>query len=265
MQYQRTQRGFSLTELMIAMALSATVLAGVYGIFAQQRRVATRQDQVLEARHIARLTMDSLVEELRGAGFDPGGLAGAGIVAANATQIRFTRDLNCNGTLASSNTAAPAKGVPDIPPGLATSDEDIGYTLTTVQVRPLIREVRRRVYADGGATPVLIQPVASNILNLQFCYFLTTLPAGDCTTDSDDLTPSDLPNIRAVQVTVTARATAANPDYNDPDPNQNPFFRHYHKATLTSMVRLRNLGIALSDAPGLPSQPIDFDQTCALP
>lgn len=264
MQRYDAQHGFSLTELMIALVLSGTVMAAVYGAFIQQRRVATSQDQLVEARQIARLTMDSLVEELRDAGFDPGGLAGAGIRDARPTRLRFTRDLNCNGTLASSDIVTPEKGVPDVPPGRATSDEDLAYTLTIVQLRPPIKEIRRHVYADGGANPVLTQPLASNILDLSFCYFLDTVPppAGQCISAPAD---TQLPNIRAVQITLTARATSPDTSYTDPDPNQSPTFVHYRKATLTSLVRLRNLGMNLGGGPGVAAEKVDFDQPCALP
>lgn len=261
---QRTQHGFSLTELLIAMALSGTVLAGIYGTFVQQRRVATSQDQWTEARQIARLTMDALVEELRDAGYDPGGLAGASLLEAGAKRLRFTRDLNCNGTLASSNVANPAKGAPDIPPGRVTSDEDIGYTLTLLQLHPPVKEIRRHVYADGGANPVLTQPLASNILDLEFCYFLDTVPppAGQCIANP---APEALPNIRAVQVTLTARATAPDLAYTDPNPNHSATFVHYRKSTLTSLVRFRNLGMNLGGGPGVLAEKVDFDQPCALP
>jgi hypothetical protein len=219
----------------------------MYGAFVQQQRVSTQQEQVTEARQNARLSMDAMLEEIREAGFDPGGFAGAGITEADATHMRFTRDLNCNGSLASST---PQRDVTD------NTSEDIAYVLnTTTQV------LGRRGYLDGqlrGGT----QPVASNIIGLNFCYILSTNLSGPCTS-SPRL--SDLADIRAVQITLTARATAPDSQYTDPDPNSNARYRHYRKATLTSLVHLRNLGINRGQGPNTPPKTVDFAETCALP
>jgi hypothetical protein len=219
----------------------------MYGAFVQQQRVSTQQAQVTEAWQNARLSMDAMIEEIREAGFDPGGFAGAGIIEADATHIRFTRDLNCNGNLASST---PTRNVID------NTAEDIAYVLnTTTQV------LGRRGYLDGQLSGRAL-PVASNIIDLNFCYILSTNPNGPCT--SHPLV-SDRPNIRAVQITLTARATASDSQYTDSDPNNNAQYRHYRKATLTSLVRLRNLGVNRGQGPNKPPKIVDFEETCALP
>jgi type IV pilus assembly protein PilW len=242
-----TQRGVSLVELLTALAIGSVVIAGMYEAFVQQQRVATQQAQVTEARQNARLSMEGMIEEIREAGFDPGGLAGAGMKEADATHIRFTRDLNCNGSLARST---PNRNVTD------TTSEDIAYVLnTTTQV------LGRRGYLDeqlSGGT----QPVASNIIGLNFCYILSTNLSGSCTSNPP---LSDLPNIRAVQITLTARATAPDAKYLDPDPHTSAQYRHYRKATLTSLVRLRNLGINRGQGPNNTPRIVDFEETCALP
>ena len=196
-----TQRGVSLVELLTALVIGSVVIASMYEAFVQQQRVATHQEQVTEARQNVRLSIDGMIEEIREAGFDPGSFAGAGIKEADATHIRFTRDLNCNGSLASSTST---RNVTD------TTSEDIAYVLnTTTQV------LGRRGYLDdqlSGGT----QPVASNIIGLNFCYILSTNLSGSCMSNPP---LSDLPNVRAVQITLTARATAPDTKYIDPDPN----------------------------------------------
>ena len=69
-------------------------------------------------------SMDAMIAEIREAGFDPGGFSGAGILEADATHIRFTRDLHRNGSLASST---PTQNVMD------TTSEDIAYGQNTGQ------------------------------------------------------------------------------------------------------------------------------------
>ena len=242
-----TQRGVSLVELLTALVIGSVVITSMYEAFVQQQRVATQQAQVTEARQNARLSIDGMIEEIREAGFDPGGFAGAGIKEADPTHIRFTRDLNCNGSLASSTST---RNVTD------TTSEDIAYVLnTTTQV------LGRRGYRDNqlsGGT----QPVASNIIGLHFCYILSTNLSGSCTSNPP---LSDLPNVRAVQLTLTARATAPDSKYIDPDPNNSAQYRHYRKATLTSRVRLRNLGINRGQGPNKAPKIVDFEETCALP
>jgi type IV pilus assembly protein PilW len=243
-----SQRGFTLTELMVALAISAVVVTGMYRTFVQQQRVSMQQEQLTEARQNARLSMDALIEEIRDAGFDPGGLAGAGIVQANSTSLRFTRDLNCNGTLGS--TQQPyAKGAND--QGLG---EDIAYSFNSPR-----QAIRRQVFEDGApAGPPA--PLASNIIDLNFCYVLKddlqSDPPKPCTPN-----PATLIDIRAIQVTLTARATAPDPNYTDADSNSNALFKKYRKAPLTAFVRLRNLGVDRGNPPKI----VDFDEICALP
>lgn len=235
MQYLHTQRGFTLTELMIALAVSSIMIIGMYEALVQQQRGATQQAHRTETWQNTRLTLDIMIQDIRAAGFDPGGLAGAGIEEADDVHIRFTRDLNCNGTLASSNTSTPAKGVPDPPPGRTTSDEDITYRFD-----PTSHELGRLIHADGTPTGGL-QPVASNILDLKFCYFMVAKPAGPCETH-----PINLNDIRAVQITLTSQVATTDPSYAD------------IKATLTSLVRIRNLGVDRGN------KRLDFDDPCPL-
>jgi prepilin-type N-terminal cleavage/methylation domain-containing protein len=242
-----TQRGVALVELLTALVIGAVVIASMYEAFVQQQRVATQQEQLTEARQNARLSIESMIEEIREAGFDPGGFAGAGITEADATHIRFTRDLNCNGSLASSTST---RNVTD------TTSEDIAYVLnTTTQI------LGRRGYLDNqlsGGT----QPVASNIIDLSFCYILSTNLSGSCMPNPP---LSDLPNVRAVQITLTVRATAPDSKYIDPGPHTSAQYRHYRKATLTSLVRLRNIGMNRGQGPNNAPKIVDFEETCALP
>jgi type IV pilus assembly protein PilW len=262
-----TQRGFSLTELMLALGLSLVVVAGMYTTFVQQQQISTQQEQVTEVWQNARLAMDSMIEEIRDAGFDPGGFTRsnpdpltrkAEIVEATGTLIHFRRDLNCNGTLA--DTVTPGKGVPD------TSDEDIAYARRPYACPPdcpppsQLFHISRQVYKNGLATGGY-QPVADNILELNFCYFLQgdleSDPPKDCTSN-----PLTLPGIRAVQITVTAKATAPDSHYTDQDPNNNKLYKnytHYRKATITSLVRLRNLGVDRGN------KTFDLDPQCNVP
>jgi hypothetical protein len=160
---------------------------------------------------------------------------------ADATHIRFTRDLNCNGNLASST---PKRNVTD------NTSEDIAYQV-----------LGRRGYLDDQLSGGM-QPGARNSIRLNFCHILSTNLSGPCTSNPR---LSDLPSIRAVQIALTARATAPDSKDTDPDPNNSAQYRHYRKATLTSLVRLRNLGINRGQGPNNVPKIVDFEETCALP
>jgi type IV pilus assembly protein PilW len=256
--YFRTQRGFTLTEFMIAVGISSIMVGGMYQTFVQQQRLSTQQEQVTEARQNARLSMEAMTEEIREAGFDPGGLTllnedpPAGIKEADATHIRFTRDLNCNGWLGRSTPTV----IQSVPPVSVTDSrsEDVAYRLNTTT-----HEISRTGYIDGAGPS---QPVASNIIELKFCYVLSTSASGPCTSIPLE---SDLPNITAVQVTLTATASAADATYRDTNRNYSAQYQHYRKATLTSVIRLRNLGINRGQGPQDPPMAVDFREACVLP
>lgn len=244
----RVQHGFTLTELMIALALSSVVAVSMYSTFVQQQRTATQQEQITEARQTVRLTIDAMLTELRTAGFDPDGSAKARIMAADSTSIRFTRDMNCNGTIAQTAAALPAQGVRD------SNDEDVAYRFMFDPNDPAKQELQRAVY-ENGVLAGGFQPVASNMLNIDFCYFvLPNLTA--CVPN-----PAVMGDIRAVQIIMTGRAAAADPQYTDRDPQSNPAFKHHHKATLTSLVQFRNLG-ANRGGPNAPQ--VHFNDPCPL-
>ena len=63
------QRGLTLIELMVALAIAFIVIGAVYQAFTSQQRTYTIQDQVAEAQQNARVAMNILMRDLRMAGF----------------------------------------------------------------------------------------------------------------------------------------------------------------------------------------------------
>jgi len=63
------QRGLTLVELMVALAIAFIVIGAVYQAFTSQQRTYTIQDQVAEAQQNARVAMNILMRDLRMAGF----------------------------------------------------------------------------------------------------------------------------------------------------------------------------------------------------
>ena len=206
----QTQRGFTLIELLIALAVGALLMGGIYGILVQQRNVYAMHRQMLEMRQNVRLGLDVMTNDIRMAGFDPTGNADAGIVTAEADLMRFTLDRNGSGTIGDA------------------AFEDVAYRARAGSLR--IQSVREQ--ASG------FQPVVDTIQRLRFCYVLPSNdPQAPCL---PEVTGEQLNNIRAVRLTLTAKASRRDPQYQEND--------GYRTLERVAVVQLRN--VALADEPG---------------
>lgn len=65
----RQSKGFTIVELMVTMAISAILIASIYGIFASQNRICGEEEQTIEMQQNARIAMKLLERDLRMAGF----------------------------------------------------------------------------------------------------------------------------------------------------------------------------------------------------
>jgi type IV pilus assembly protein PilW len=170
---QNKARGFSLVELLIAIAISGIVLGAVSTLFIMQNKSYSVQEQVTEMQQNARAAMDIMTREIRMAGYDPSSSANASIVTATSGSINFTQDLDGDGSTTGTN-------------------ENITYSLYTSSG---IQKIGRDT---GGGN----QPVAENIQALTFAYY-----------DSDGNTTAVPADIRQIELTITARTANPDPDY----------------------------------------------------
>ena len=172
--------GFTLIELLIAFTISVVLFAGIVQLMITQRKgLATRQ-QVSAMQQNARDGMDFLTGELTMTGFDPTECGCTGIIAATASTVQFTQDLEADG-----DTDGPAE---DVIYGLYDEGGDGDLDL-------------------GRDTGNGFELVAANIESLTFLY---TLVDGTMTA-----TPvlADLSQIRTVDITLTARTAWPDPQY----------------------------------------------------
>lgn len=199
------QHGFTLIELLIALTVGSLLMGGIYGILIQQRNVYAMHQQVLEMRQNVRMGLDVMTNDIRMAGFDPTGNAGAGVVTAEADLMRFTIDRNGSGTIGDAEF------------------EDVAYRARSGSLR--IQSVRQRA---GG-----FQAVVDTIQRLRFCYvLLDDDPQAPCV---PKVPPGELHSIRAVRVTLTARASRRDPRYAD-----NGGYRTLERV---AVVQLRNAAL----------------------
>jgi type IV pilus assembly protein PilW len=71
MKYYKIQNGFTLIEIMVAIAISSIVITSMYEIFYSQQRSYINQDQVAEMQQNLRAGLYLTTKDIRSAGFDP--------------------------------------------------------------------------------------------------------------------------------------------------------------------------------------------------
>lgn len=214
-EYGSSQQGFTLIELMVAMAVSSMFVAVVYMAFTTQQRSYVSQDQVAEMQQKLRAGMRYMGKELVMTGYNPGADAPAGILSAAFNQLNVTMDLNGD------------KDVDD-PGEKLLYKIDAGNNLC-----------RDDVNAGSGC-----QPLIDNVQAIEFYY---TLENG-----TKKLNPSapELDFIRAVQVTLLAQSRKVVLGYSADETFQRPSGGNWtgnadgrRRAMLSSTIHLRNMGL----------------------
>ena len=175
------QRGVTLTELLIALALGLFTIGAVYVVHLNQVKKQIVQEDVLAMQQTARAAMDMMAREIRMAGYDPMGVNQDADssndfhgLEYHPTELRIRADLNGNGVPTDRNESI--------------------------------------VYLYGGSPPTLRrkvgrggrQPVAEHIESFTVSY-----------RDALGHPTTHAPSIRAVDVQVTART--AHPDSQYPE------------------------------------------------
>jgi type IV pilus assembly protein PilW len=182
MMIKHNTKGFTLVELLIALTISTLVMASIYSAYRAQLKSHITQQVVVEMHQNARAAMFAMESEIRMAGYDPTGNAGAAVIFANDTQLVFTSDQDGDGAISTSPFVVP--------------EEMIRYTLNG-------GNLGRQSYTNP------VEAVAENIEVLDFVYLddngqplPTPMNAGD----------PNLALIRSVQVTLIAKSgSGANP------------------------------------------------------
>ena len=193
---QHKQLGFTLVELLVAMAMLGIVMAAVYSTYKSQQDSYASQEQVAEMQQNIRASLYQLARDLRMAGFNPqrapnvGGFVtqlpddGVGETTTDSATIAFTIDENANGVIDAND-----------------NDEQIAYRLDnatdTLQ--------KFRVSDDTWQT------VADNIDALDFVYLdasgtdITANVIANPTALYAVTNLSYLDSIRSIEISIVAR------------------------------------------------------------
>ena len=230
----RNEKGFTLVELLVAMAIGGIVLAGVSMAYRTQQKSALVQDQVSAMQQNLRASMQLMEREIRMAGYDPVGSAGSGIQTATAASIRFTLDIH-------DGVDNDADGIVDEFDEAGNGDgdtNDINEDITYLRLDPDgdgVFDLFRRDATVGGD-----QPIAENIDAINFVYL-----------GEDGNVTATLTEMRSVQITVVARTDRGDRVYTDTATYSNqqgatvfgPANDNFRRKRLTAEVICRNLGL----------------------
>jgi prepilin-type N-terminal cleavage/methylation domain-containing protein len=226
---QRTiEYGFTLVELLIAMAISLVVLTAISSAFISQRKIYDVEEQNTQMIQTARGAMDMISSEVKMAGyhFDPtfanllqttDSSTAATYVGMlyddvnNPPQLQIKADLNSDGETDGTATAND-------------DNEEIIYTEGSTDT--IDRE-------EGGTTITL----AENIEDFSFKYFGSNYdPATETIVDDEIINSTDQERIRVIEITITARTSKPDPNYTHPTEGDG-----YRRYTLTSYITPPNL------------------------
>jgi type IV pilus assembly protein PilW len=230
----KNSKGFTIVELLVAIAITGIVMAGVYSVYYAQQKSALVQEQMAAMQQNLRAALYFLEREIRIAGYNPERTAAAGIVAMNNTNIRITMDLH-------DGVDNDGDGDTDEPDEEGNGDGDIldpGEDVTYLLLDPDgdgIFGLFKRDNVSG-----IDVPIAENVDALDFRYF------------DEDRNPAAAPDdVRSVQISIVARAGRNDPGYTDTDTYfnqqgatilaaQNDQFR---RRQLSAEVLCRNMGV----------------------
>ena len=168
-------RGFSLVEMLIAMAVGMAVLGAMYGVFNIQSKTLGNQEEIVAMQQSVRAGMDMMAREIGMAGYNPAGATFAG-VTYDTTQLRIMADLNGDGD---------------------TEDEheNIAYKYYNSSEYPY--QIKRKT---GGGD---FQPFVENVQSFTFVYL-----------KSDGITTAAASaEVRQIRITITGRTAKPDSSY----------------------------------------------------
>ena len=225
------ERGFTLIEILISLAITSILSTAIYTIFSVQHRIFLTQRQIAAIQQSLRTSMYLLEDDIKLACFDPLNSAAPAILIADRQVFRFQADLNENGSLQSEDTNESGGST-------VTNDRNEQKTLRFVMDANGRGRLTRASWNAGGS------PMADYIEALNFVYLdkdgnvLSPLPLSE---DNRKL-------IRSVEVTLVARSE--HPDSGHRDTGTYSNLRgyllitgngdRYHRRSLSKVILLRN-------------------------
>ena len=91
--------GFTVTELVLALAIMMMVMAAIVSLLISLNRVYAAQNVIAGVQQVTRAGINIMTRNIRLAGLNPLKINRIGILEASVNKIRFQHDTNGNGTI----------------------------------------------------------------------------------------------------------------------------------------------------------------------
>ena len=256
--------GFTLVELMIAVAIFAGISGAAYTIYGVQQRSYLRQDQVVEMQQNIRAYLYFLEKDIRMAGYDTNKTAGAGFLIAKPAEIAFTADLG----RPPSSGACTGETCANMPDGFIISAPCTGCVAETIRYA-LKDDANGDGLAGSGSNPPKITTAVTKLFNAQVpsasnppqdlidsvegLEFLYNLNDGTAVTNV--ASAAAMRNIRSVTVSLLIRARKQLLGYSNTEtyypasnssstPKQwGPFKDRYIRRLVITNIQCRNMAL----------------------
>jgi len=234
--------GFTLVELMIALAIFGIASAAIYATYQSQQNSYIVQEDVTDMQQNLRAGMFFLKRDIKMAGYNPTEKAEADNNTNNiarVAELRFARDDNEDGVIQNNEFVRYA----------LTSDGSNGINDTSRD--GVANNYPCRLGRETGIPPNNggLQPVADHVDAIEFLYHLED---GTVTT-----TPASPEDIRTVKISLLVKTAdtvkgftdtamyfpASNPTHDPTGKKWGPFNDHFQRKLLIAQVRCRNLGL----------------------
>lgn len=253
---KKNNNGFTMIELMIVLAITSGVFAMTYWSIATQHRAYGMQEEVAQLQQNLRTALYIMSNDIRIAGYDPLKSAGASIIGADTNPsngsgatIQFSADFtggqfdfidnDMDGSIDETDESRYYDGA-------IGANETISYSLFDYPSTSPDGDLDLGRNTGGGN-----EPLAENIDALDFAYLDGNNPPNVLNPGGGSVPAADLPNIRAVQITIIGRVDRADPNYLNNTVYNNPQGvqilaaqnDNFHRQMMTRIVNFRNIGL----------------------
>lgn len=195
----KASHGFTLVEILLAMALGMIVLAAIFIAVQSGQRASGAIDAKTSAQQDVNATLELMTLEISMASFDPRQSVfpppNRGILEATPTSLRFQADLNMSGAIDAPN-------------------EDIRYEYVTTAGDQYIT----RATSGGAGQPFLGETIASGrtrvvrVINNSAAVNIPVFRYFDGRGTELPALPANIPNIRRVDITIAVETDAVDPN-----------------------------------------------------
>ena len=257
--------GFSLVELLVAMAITAVVMTAVYRMYISQKDSYVLQEQVAEMQQNGRTAKYVMTREIRMVGYDPTGSNKFGFESAGRDSVRFSMDIKpedaADGDITIPGDRITYKVEDEVLKrdegtdqfiDLAENIEDIGFGYAfdndndgTIDIHPVNGSVIWAFDSDGGGTlDKNLDTDESGVIDAADSEFGADLPL--------EVAPTGevaLDKIRAVRIWVLARTGREDRAFSDTSTyvvaNKNILGNNdgNRRYLLTTTIKCRNMAL----------------------